>query len=83
MQEDSAVSADSGCSFSGHSAEADQGPCDQRGRVLLDQSDEVILAPALSGHFIRILTPDWPVRAGVVESCFTLHISDTTGWRRR
>ena len=68
LQEDPAVSADSGCSFSGHSAETDQGPGDQRGRVLLDQSDEVILAP------------DCRMRSG--QSCLSLHILDTTGWRR-
>ena len=50
LQEDPAVSADSGCSFSGHSAETDKGPCDQRSGVLLDQSDEVILAPDWSPH---------------------------------
>ena len=55
LQEDSAVSADSGRAFSGHSAETDQGPGDQRGRVLLDQSDEVILTRIGQGRLSHVL----------------------------
>ena len=55
MQEDPAVSADSGRAFSGHSAETDQGPGDQCGRVLLDQSDEVILTRIGQGRLSHVL----------------------------